>query len=156
MKIFWGCTKLRGNIKKRNFGIGVLKQFGTTGRVQIFSAQNPSTLLQLSCESPFTGIAVKGPIHGIPSPQEEYCNGFRLEGRGSHSPRHPIHCPKCNPNFRDITRNVEENEMLRKIFHVVISFSPLNFVLNLGKSITFGTVHVQAGNGGGGAKKRSQ
>ena len=52
---------------------------------------------------------------------------------------------KSNPNFRDIPRNVEENEMLLEIFRVVhtyvgISFSLLHFELYLGKSIAFGTV----------------
>ena len=32
------------------------------------------------------------------------------------------HCPKSNPHFRDITRNAEENEMLRQIFRVVSLF----------------------------------
>ena len=36
----------------------------------------------------------------------------------------PVHCPKSNPNFRDITRTVEENEILHEIFHV----SPLHFI----------------------------
>ena len=30
-----------------------------------------------------------------------------------------LHCPKSNPNFRDITWNEEENEMLHEIFSVV-------------------------------------
>ena len=52
---------------------------------------------------------------------------------------------KNNTNFRDIPRNVEENEMLLEIFRVVhtyvgISFSLLHFELYLGKSIAFGTV----------------
>ena len=34
----------------------------------------------------------------------------------------PTHGPKRNPNFRDITRNVEENEILHKIFRVVSRF----------------------------------
>ena len=33
-----------------------------------------------------------------------------------------VHCPKNNQNFRDITRNVEENEILHVIFRVVSSF----------------------------------
>ena len=33
-----------------------------------------------------------------------------------------IHCPKSNPNFRDITWNVEENEILHEIFRVVSRF----------------------------------
>ena len=30
-----------------------------------------------------------------------------------------LHCSKRNPNFRDITRNVEENEILHEIIRVV-------------------------------------
>ena len=33
-----------------------------------------------------------------------------------------IHCPKSDPNFRDLTRNVEENEILHEIFPVVSRF----------------------------------
>ena len=33
-----------------------------------------------------------------------------------------IHCPKSNQNFRDITRNVEENEMLHEIVRILSSF----------------------------------
>ena len=33
-----------------------------------------------------------------------------------------FHYPKSNPNFRDITRNVEENEILHEIFRVVSRF----------------------------------
>ena len=33
-----------------------------------------------------------------------------------------IHCPKIIYNFRDITRNVEENEILHEIFRVVSRF----------------------------------
>ena len=32
------------------------------------------------------------------------------------------HCPKSNPNFRDITRNVEENEILYEIFRELSRF----------------------------------
>ena len=51
-----------------------------------------------------------------------------------------LHCPTRNQNFRDITRNVEENEILHEIFPFSISFIPLHFLLYLGKSITFETV----------------
>ena len=34
----------------------------------------------------------------------------------------PVHCPKSNPNFRDITQNVEENEILLEIFCIVSPF----------------------------------
>ena len=30
-----------------------------------------------------------------------------------------VHCPKGNQNFRDVTRNAEENEMLHEKFRVV-------------------------------------
>ena len=53
---------------------------------------------------------------------------------------HDIHCPKSYPNFRDVTCNVEENEILHEIFRLVSSFPPLHFMLYLGISITFGTV----------------
>ena len=33
-----------------------------------------------------------------------------------------LHCPKSNPNFRDITWNVEENEILHEIFRIVSRF----------------------------------
>ena len=33
-----------------------------------------------------------------------------------------VHCPKSKTNFRDITRNVEENEILHEIFRVVSRF----------------------------------
>ena len=33
-----------------------------------------------------------------------------------------LHSSKSNPNFRDITRNVEENEILHEIFRVVSRF----------------------------------
>ena len=33
-----------------------------------------------------------------------------------------LHCPKGNPNFRDITRNAGENEILHEIFRLVSSF----------------------------------
>ena len=33
-----------------------------------------------------------------------------------------IHCPKSNPNFRELTRNVEENEIIHEIFRVVSCF----------------------------------
>ena len=33
-----------------------------------------------------------------------------------------IHCPRSNQNFRDITRNVEESEILHEIFRVVSRF----------------------------------
>ena len=46
-----------------------------------------------------------------------------------------VHCPKSNQNFRDITRNVEENEMLHELFRSVSRF-PYYFVFYLGKSIT--------------------
>ena len=49
-----------------------------------------------------------------------------------------IPCPKSNQNFRDITRNVKENEILHEIFRVVTCFPRyVHFVLYLGKSITF-------------------
>ena len=53
------------------------------------------------------------------------------------------HCPKSNPNFRDITQNVEKEkrDTSLKIPHS-ISFPPLHFVLYLGKMIIFGTVQV--------------
>ena len=34
----------------------------------------------------------------------------------------PVHCPKSNPKFRDISRNGEENETLNEVFHVVSRF----------------------------------
>ena len=52
-----------------------------------------------------------------------------------------LHCPISNPNFRDITQNVEERYTIQNIPRS-ISFSPLHFVLYLGKSITFGTVYT--------------
>ena len=33
-----------------------------------------------------------------------------------------VHCLKSYPNFRDITRNVEENEILHEIFRIVSRF----------------------------------
>ena len=33
-----------------------------------------------------------------------------------------LHCPKSNPNFRDIAWNVEENQILHEIFRVVSRF----------------------------------
>ena len=33
-----------------------------------------------------------------------------------------VHCPESNPNFRDITRNLEENEIPHEIFRVVSRF----------------------------------
>ena len=33
-----------------------------------------------------------------------------------------IHCPNSYQNFRDITWNIEENEILHEIFHVVSRF----------------------------------
>ena len=33
-----------------------------------------------------------------------------------------IHCPKSNPKFRDITWNVEENEIQHEIFRVLSRF----------------------------------
>ena len=52
-----------------------------------------------------------------------------------------MHCPKSNPNFPDITRNVGVNETLHEIFCEVSRFPRyIHFVLYLGKSIAFGTV----------------
>ena len=54
-----------------------------------------------------------------------------------------LHCPKSNPNFRDITWNVEENEILQYCTWSIPhsnSFSPLHFILYRGKLISFGTV----------------
>ena len=34
-----------------------------------------------------------------------------------------VHCPKSNPNFRDITWNVVENMILHEIFRIVSRFS---------------------------------
>ena len=46
-----------------------------------------------------------------------------------------LYCAKCNPYFRYITRNIEENEILHEMFRIVcILFSPLHFMLYLGKS----------------------
>ena len=33
-----------------------------------------------------------------------------------------VHCTKSNQNFRDLTQNVEENDILHKIFRVVSRF----------------------------------
>ena len=33
-----------------------------------------------------------------------------------------FHCPKSNQNFREITRNEEENEIIHKIFCVISRF----------------------------------
>ena len=33
-----------------------------------------------------------------------------------------VHCQKSNPNFRDITLNVEKNLILHELFHVVSGF----------------------------------
>ena len=38
-----------------------------------------------------------------------------------------LHCPKSNPNVRDITWNVEDNEILHVIFRVVVLFSNATF-----------------------------
>ena len=35
---------------------------------------------------------------------------------------HQLHCPKSNTIFRDISRNVEENEILHEIFRLVSCF----------------------------------
>ena len=52
------------------------------------------------------------------------------------------HCPKRNPNFRDIIRNVKQNEILYSVLYTniprSISCSPQHFVLYLVKLITFG------------------
>ena len=57
-----------------------------------------------------------------------------------------LHCQKSNPNFRDITRNVEEIlQYIHEIFRVVLrffTFSPLHFMLYRGKWISFGTVQM--------------
>ena len=47
-----------------------------------------------------------------------------------------LHCPKSNPKFRDITRNVEENEILHEysVRHISCYISE--------NSITFGTVYI--------------
>ena len=50
------------------------------------------------------------------------------------------HCPKSYQNFRDIARDVEENEKIHEIFRVVSRFSPLHFVLYRGKSFSLVTV----------------
>ena len=45
-----------------------------------------------------------------------------------------VHCPKSNPNIRDKTRNVEENEKLHEIFSVVQYFvSTVTFRVISGK-----------------------
>ena len=36
--------------------------------------------------------------------------------------RYTVHCPKSNPNLRDITQNVEENEILHEIFRAIFRF----------------------------------
>ena len=45
-----------------------------------------------------------------------------LVGGGYHSYTGPMHCPKDNTNFPDITQNVEENEILPEIFCEVSCF----------------------------------
>ena len=46
------------------------------------------------------------------------------------------HCPKSNPNFRDITNKVEENEILQEIFRVISRFPAKFHVIQYsGKSI---------------------
>ena len=40
---------------------------------------------------------------------------------GEHT-THLLHCPKSNPNFRDITWNVKENEVRHEIFRVLSCF----------------------------------
>ena len=55
-----------------------------------------------------------------------------------------VHCPKSNPNFRDISRNVEENKIpvLHEMFRVVSVFPAiLYFMTYLGKLYTLGTVY---------------
>ena len=50
-------------------------------------------------------------------------------------------CWKSNPNFRDITWNVEENLLLQELFHVVSRFPRyISYYIYHGKSIIFGTV----------------
>ena len=57
----------------------------------------------------------------------------------------PPHCPKSNPNFPDITRNVEETtQCYTRNISLSISFSAIHFVFYLGKSITFRTVQSAA------------
>ena len=55
----------------------------------------------------------------------------------------PIHSPKSNPNVSDITRNVDENEILHEIFRVVqYLFFPATFHAISRKFNTFGTVYI--------------
>ena len=50
-----------------------------------------------------------------------------------------LHCPKSNPKFRDITRNVDDNEILR-----VLSNFPrfISCSISENRLITFGTVQL--------------
>ena len=52
---------------------------------------------------------------------------------------HQHRLTQINPNFRDITRNVEENEIPHEIFRVV-SRVPRYISCYIAESITFGTV----------------
>ena len=60
-----------------------------------------------------------------------------------------IHCPKIIYNFRDITRNVEENEILYEIFRIVSRF-PATFrvisrkIYNLWDSVGSGSCEYSA------------
>ena len=51
-----------------------------------------------------------------------------------------MHCPKSNPNFPDITRNVGVNETLHEIFCEVSRFLRYISCSISEKAITFGTV----------------
>ena len=53
-----------------------------------------------------------------------------------------VHCPKSNPDFRDITRNVEEKRDTKGNIRRSISFPP-HFVLYIGKSGQFSGVMLK-------------
>ena len=56
-------------------------------------------------------------------------NGFFSKSRSN-----AVHCPKRNPNFRDKTWNVEENEILHEIFRWV-SQLPRYISCNIAKNV---------------------
>ena len=58
-------------------------------------------------------------------------------------PFHAIHCPKSNPNFRDITWNLVENMILHEISHVFPATFHVTYVYS-GKSISFWDSVLQA------------
>ena len=68
------CAKLKGNIKRWNFGIGVLKQFGTTWQESIFVLFKITPPYNTASASLICNVAVtvdsgagakKDPLHGV-------------------------------------------------------------------------------------------